>query len=279
MLLSSMLDGHSPLTRSGYCNERCLPIVNFVYRGIRSKDAAGASADPFHRMRHVEWLRENLWVRVVVTLVPLLATALAVAFAADGIALYCLAFVSGMYAMLAWAAWAIKPAQQVPDARIGEEDEILTARELDKLGRAGWRPVHDRKLGKSNVDHIIVGPGGVFAIETKNLKGPISVKKGKIKQGSVEHGSANNKCIDGALAIHDVIKLETERHMWVEGVVVFWGDFQQRICQEKNVTYLAGEELVAWLHERPAKFSGTEIDEVVTAIAGMPAARSLPLAS
>ena len=59
---------------------------------------------------------------------------------------------------------------------IGAEGERLTGRVLDKLD--GYIVLHDRKIpgSKANIDHVAIGPGGVFVIETKNYKGEVTIK-------------------------------------------------------------------------------------------------------
>jgi hypothetical protein len=81
-----------------------------------------------------------------------------------------------------WAAWgAGRLAAYVKGAR-GEE---AVARELaflpaayrvfHGLGRARWRPG-----GPGDVDHVVVGPNGVFVIETKHWSGRIAVRDGRV---------------------------------------------------------------------------------------------------
>lgn len=50
---------------------------------------------------------------------------------------------------------------------IGAEGERLTGRVLDKLD--GYVVLHDRRISgsRANIDHVAIGPGGVFVIETK----------------------------------------------------------------------------------------------------------------
>ena len=59
---------------------------------------------------------------------------------------------------------------------IGAEGERMTGRVLDKLD--GCMVLHDRKIpgSKGNIDHVAIGPGGVFVIETKRYKGEVTVK-------------------------------------------------------------------------------------------------------
>jgi hypothetical protein len=58
--------------------------------------------------------------------------------------------------------------------RMGYEGEIAVGQELNQLMRDGFRVYHDFPAGKFNIDHIVVGPSGVFAIETKARSKPTS---------------------------------------------------------------------------------------------------------
>lgn len=49
----------------------------------------------------------------------------------------------------------------------GADGEEFTARELRRCSRHGWRSVHNVVLESGDIDHIVVGPGGIVAIETK----------------------------------------------------------------------------------------------------------------
>lgn len=51
---------------------------------------------------------------------------------------------------------------------MGDEGERWTAAELRRLRRHGWRVVNHAHLWKgADVDHLVVGPGGLFAVQTK----------------------------------------------------------------------------------------------------------------
>jgi hypothetical protein len=51
--------------------------------------------------------------------------------------------------------------------RLGYFGELVTAEELNKLMPEGNHVFHDFQADNFNIDHIVVGPAGVFAIETK----------------------------------------------------------------------------------------------------------------
>jgi len=51
--------------------------------------------------------------------------------------------------------------------RLGYEGELAVGQELNQLMLAGYRVFHDFPADKFNIDHIVIGPNGVFAVETK----------------------------------------------------------------------------------------------------------------
>ena len=56
--------------------------------------------------------------------------------------------------------------------RLGYEGEIAVGQELNELLRDGYHVYHDFPANKFNIDHIIVGPSGVYAVETKARRKP-----------------------------------------------------------------------------------------------------------
>jgi hypothetical protein len=57
----------------------------------------------------------------------------------------------------------------------GAKGEQLTARTLSPLEREGWRIFHDLQVPGSpaNIDHLLVGPGGVWVIDSKLWTGQL----------------------------------------------------------------------------------------------------------
>lgn len=60
--------------------------------------------------------------------------------------------------------------------RRGAEGEEAVGRKLAKLDDR-WTVLHDLPLNEkgSNLDHLVIGPGGVFALNTKKVRGKIWV--------------------------------------------------------------------------------------------------------
>jgi len=62
--------------------------------------------------------------------------------------------------------------------RLDYEGELAVGQELNQLMREGYRVYHDFPADTFNIDHIVVGSNGVFAVETKTrAKGPARKSK------------------------------------------------------------------------------------------------------
>ena len=53
----------------------------------------------------------------------------------------------------------------------GAAGEELVGEALDGLREGGWFALHDVQLDHGNIDHVLVGPAGIFTIETKSHRG------------------------------------------------------------------------------------------------------------
>ena len=81
--------------------------------------------------------------------------------------------------LLAFASfWAMRRLNaEMENFRLGLQGERYVAALLDELRDAGYRAIHDvpgrrknKRASAWNIDHILVGPSGVYAIETKTLR-------------------------------------------------------------------------------------------------------------
>ena len=66
--------------------------------------------------------------------------------------------------------------------RTGATGEERTGELLRPLETQGFRVIHDRLIPgrRENIDHVVVGPPGVFTIETKNYDGKLRVRHGEV---------------------------------------------------------------------------------------------------
>jgi hypothetical protein len=68
-----------------------------------------------------------------------------------------------------------RPSEQARSWQRGAQRERRTARLLDRLTRDGYVVFHDLAVPESpaNVDHLVIGPTGVFVIDSKQWTGGV----------------------------------------------------------------------------------------------------------
>lgn len=77
----------------------------------------------------------------------------------------------------------LRLTQKRDSYRLGFECEMAVGQELNNLMLQGYRVYHDFPAENFNIDHVVVGPKGVFAIETKGYAKPD--KKGRVEEAKV----------------------------------------------------------------------------------------------
>jgi hypothetical protein len=87
-------------------------------------------------------------------------------------------------ALLAWLL-RFRPSPATVAWRRGAEGERRTARLLAPLERRGYQVVHDLAVPGSaaNVDHLVVGPTGMFVIDSKRYRGQLRYLGGQLWHG------------------------------------------------------------------------------------------------
>jgi Nuclease-related domain len=83
----------------------------------------------------------------------------------------------GLAAVVAgWGLW-FRPSRDAIAWRRGAVGERRTARLLGPLERYGWAVLHDLAIpgSRANLDHLVIGPGGVFVIDSKQYRGRLQL--------------------------------------------------------------------------------------------------------
>ncbi|MDP8904020.1 MAG: NERD domain-containing protein [Chloroflexota bacterium] len=95
----------------------------------------------------------------------------------------------------------------------GADGEQRTARQLAPLEADGFRMLHDRRIpmGRANIDHIVIGPPGVFVIESKSYAGRLRISGREISV----HGRRTTGWLDEvrreAVAVEEALAAELAR--------------------------------------------------------------------
>lgn len=138
-------------------------------------------------------------------------------------------------AIITTGASAIAYLRLIPKARNlirGERGELKVAEILDDLRPLGYRAFHDLVRDGFNIDHVVVGPAGVFAVETKfrSGEGEITFRNGKglFVGGFPEEKDSLKQARANAAEVNRLIKETCQMEVWVKPVVVFVGDWRVR---------------------------------------------------
>lgn len=240
-----------------------------------SRDGRGAGA--YEQQRYQEglraWRRRSL-PRLPWLTLPILVGSLVYLLIGPPTKLQYLAglFGGAMFAVYIWAR--DEPQAHVQHHREGAEGERATEKVLRPLVREGWRAAHNVETVRGNRDHVIVGPGGLFLLDSKKLGGAITVTADTVHVARVDdpRDSYDLPRLAPALrgeaaTLHDEILAAANVNVWTSAVVVFWSRFDGRVVDGNNITFVHGDELAAWLRSRPRKLSEEMIVKIAERIA------------
>jgi len=151
----------------------------------------------------------------------------------------------------------------------GERGERHVADVLEELRSNGYRPIHDIVGDGFNVDHVLVGPGGIFAIETKyrSGKGEITFRntEGVFVGDRLEEKDCLKQARGSAAAISDLIHESCGRREWVMPIVVFVGYWKIRNkWRETNVRVFTPERLLDYIRDQQPQLTRKDIELIAS---------------
>ena len=160
------------------------------------------------------------------------------------------------------------PPEWIDRKRRGRDGERRTERRLRPLERSGWRVAHDIDSGRGNLDHVVVGPSGVYLLETKNLTGEASVDQGilSIARGDDDRDTWRSDSIGSAVK-RSALELRNELRgqtglRWVQPIIVLWCDFPAGYVESESVVYLHGDRVYDWLNNQAPKLTPDAVDRL-----------------
>jgi hypothetical protein len=211
------------------------PVVAMRVRATVGRPGGSAQAR-WRQQRAVEWAA---WTRTLPWRVAALLGIGAGAGLLGSLLAPRLGLVLGGLAAVA-AGWGLR-FRPSPDAvawRRGSAGERRTARLLSPLERHGWAVLHDLAVpgSRANLDHLVIGPGGVFMIDSKQYRGRLQLDpSGRLWHGryplaptlralSLEADRAALALPDPGVAVVPIVAVHGARVPWgkvvVEGVPV-----------------------------------------------------------
>jgi Nuclease-related domain len=118
---------------------------------------------------------------------------------------------------------------------------------LERLADDEWRVLHDASLGNGNIDHILIGPAGVFTVETKSHPGP--VRAGRVHGATLAQARAQSRAIESVTEM-DAEPLIVYSRAWVD----------KPMARRKGVRVVPARMLLGYLKKRPLRLSEEQVE-------------------
>lgn len=144
----------------------------------------------------------------------------------------------------------------------GAEGEQRTAAVLAQLPEGSWTVFHDlRWPGRryANVDHVVVGPPGVFVIDSKNWSGTISVRDNVLRQNGRARETAVSGAAEAAIAVGQLCRSVSINQ--VVPVLCFVRD-EQVTGWSRDVVVCSTANLTTYLLSRPEVLTPAQVGMV-----------------
>jgi hypothetical protein len=174
--------------------------------------------------------------------------------------------VGGLAAVAAGWGLRFRPSPDAVAWRRGAAGERRTARLLAPLERHGWAVLHDLAVpgSQATLDHLVIGPGGVFVIDSKQYRGRLQLDpSGRLWHGryplapaleavSFEADQAAQVLPDPGMAVVPIVAVHGAQVPWgkvvIDGVPVVSARRLPSMLGQLPV--VLGPERVGWLADQ-----------------------------
>jgi Nuclease-related domain len=147
--------------------------------------------------------------------------------------------------------------------RVGAEGEEEVAWRLRKLGK-GWHVIHSVPVGDrgSDIDHVVIGPGGVFTLNTKNHTGQsVSVTSTNVFVNGQNTHYFRNSRFEAERAAR-LLAVACNETVAVHPVIVVMAAQLTIKAQPPDVSIVARKSVAQWLSRRPAVMTPQRVEEI-----------------
>jgi hypothetical protein len=150
--------------------------------------------------------------------------------------------------LLGAAVWALptmfRAIRHVKALRLGRDGERIVAEHLEGVAHDGMWILHDHQGEGFNIDHVLVGPQGVFTVETKTYSKPVS------GDARVRFDGSGIR-VDGVAMDRDPLVQACAQTRWMKRTLE---DLTGQKFPVRSVVVLPG-----WFVERSREAAGSEV--------------------
>ena len=171
---------------------------------------------------------------------------------------------------LLWIIWSLMAGlRRVESFYKGARGEEKVSGILENLPDS-YHVFNDFTVGRSHIDHVVAGPGGVFAIETKFWNGKVTVEDGHVLlDGQLPDRSPLNQAIREATLVRNAL-VSAGWDGLVTPVVAFASDsFDAHRANLKGTIIINSNELKASFETDRVVIPPAELDRLVSLMEGI----------
>jgi Nuclease-related domain len=145
----------------------------------------------------------------------------------------------------------------------GWRGESLVKKLLKGLEPLGYRIVNHLDIGHGDVDHVVVGPTGIFAIDTKNHAGHFSQRGASLLKNGWPDDGILDQVRGEAAAVRDRIGVK-----WVQAVVVVpTGGVEDPRLYFQKATVVDNDGLLDFITSQGSRLESSEIERIIGLLA------------
>jgi len=162
----------------------------------------------------------------------------------------------------------VRLRKEIRNLNLAERGERRVSELLTQLRRRRYVAFDDVMLTGENVDHVLVGPGGIFAIETKAYtifgNGCVGVDEtGVLRLGNkTAFGDPLDQAKRCAEKLTKLLHDRTRKQYSVTPMLIFPGWTLKRAKAETGVVVLSDGTITEFFEALPALFSDTQITDI-----------------
>jgi nuclease-like protein len=175
-------------------------------------------------------------------------------------------------AAIGWASVKVRRARTtVQRLKLGLDSEREVADALEQLRDRGFRAFHDIPGPDFTVDHLLVGPQGLFLVETRTRAKPAR-GVGRIRYdgeslilaGHRGDRDAIQQAMTQARWVADLVSDSSGRNVFVRPVMLFPGWLVERIAKKTSVWVLNPRTLPLLVEREPTRLGPEDIQLIVS---------------
>jgi Nuclease-related domain len=170
---------------------------------------------------------------------------------------------AGAVVVAAWRVLSIR--RQVRQLKQGRDGERVVGQFLERLREGGAQVFHDVPGDGFNLDHVVISPRGIYAIETKTFSKPwpsatILVDGDTLTvAGRVPDRNPIEQVSAAARWLENLLKESTSKRFAVRGVVVFPGWFVSQRGARGAVWVLEPKMLPGFIEQEAVSIAPADV--------------------